>query len=130
MTYNLNYISSLPDFLSMQRVSFCWFITQGLTDELALFSKISDFGQNIEYFVFGEEYSLIKPAYSLLVARKYNGNYRAQLAIPIEIRNPVLNTTNYQSQFPIVTLPLMTRSQPFMIKVAYVVIKGRVTMGN
>ena len=115
MTYNLNYISSLPDFLSMQRVSFCWFITQGLTDELALFSKISDFGQNIEYFVFGEEYSLIKPAYSLLVARKYNGNYRAQLAIPIEIRNPVLNTTNYQSQFPIVTLPLMTTYATFII---------------
>ena len=115
MTYNLNYISSLPDFLSMQRVSFCWFITQGLTDELALFSKISDFGQNIEYSVFGEEYSLIKPAYSLLVARKYNGNYRAQLVIPIEIRNPVLNTTNYQSQFPIVTLPLMTTYATFII---------------
>ena len=38
-----NYINALPDFLAMQRVSFCWFITQGLTEELALFSKIYDF---------------------------------------------------------------------------------------
>ena len=62
MKPNMNYITALPDFLEMQRVSFCWFITQGLTQELALFSSIHDFSQNTEYVMFGEEYSLIKPA--------------------------------------------------------------------
>ena len=52
MKQNMNYINALPDFLSMQRVSFCWFITQGLTEELALFSKIHDFSQNTEYILF------------------------------------------------------------------------------
>jgi DNA-directed RNA polymerase subunit beta len=115
MKKNINYINSLPDFLEMQRISFCWFITQGLTEELALFSRIQDFSQSTEYIMFGEEYSLIKPPYSLLVARKYNGNYRAQLVIPIEVRNKIINNVYYQTQFPIITLPLMTANATFII---------------
>ena len=110
-----NYINALPDFLAMQRVSFCWFITQGLTEELALFSKISDFSQNTEYLMFSEEYTLIKPPYSLVVARKYSGNYRAQLVIPIEVRDKLLNQVYYQNQFPIIVLPLMTTYATFII---------------
>jgi DNA-directed RNA polymerase subunit beta len=115
MKQNMNYINALPDFLAMQRISFCWFITQGLNEELALFSKIHDFSQNTEYIMFGEEYSLIKPPYSLLIARKYSGNYRAQLVIPIEVRNKIINSVQYQNQFPIITLPLMTTYATFII---------------
>jgi DNA-directed RNA polymerase subunit beta len=115
MKKNINYINALPDFLAMQRISFCWFITQGLMEELALFSRIQDFSQNTEYLMFGEEYSLIKPSYSLLIARKYSGNYRAQLVIPIEVRNKVVNSVRYNNQFPIITLPLMTTDATFII---------------
>jgi DNA-directed RNA polymerase subunit beta len=115
MKTNMNYINTLPDFLAMQRRSFCWFISQGLTEELALFSRIQDFSQNTEYIMFGEEYSLIKPSYSLLIARKYSGNYRAQLVIPIEVRNKVVNSVRYNNQFPIITLPLMTTDATFII---------------
>ena len=115
MKQNMNYINALPDFLAMQRVSFCWFITQGLNEELALFSKIHDFSQNTEYIMFGDEYNLIKPPYSLLIARKYSGNYRAQLVIPIEVRNKTINNIRYQNQFPIITLPLMTTYATFII---------------
>ncbi len=111
----MNSINSLPDFLEMQRISFCWFITQGLNEELALFSRIQDFSQSTEYIMFGDEYSLIKPSYSLLVARKYSGNYKAQLVIPIEVRNKLINTVCYQNQFPIITLPLMTTDATFII---------------
>ena len=115
MHKNINYINALPDFLAMQRVSFCWFITQGLTEELALFSKIYDFSQNTEYLIFSQEYRLIKPLYNLVIAKKYSGNYRAQLVIPIEVRNKVLNQVHYQNQFPIITLPLMTTYATFII---------------
>lgn len=111
----MNYVNALPDFLTMQRISFCWFITQGLNQELSLFSRIHDFSQNTEYIMFGEEYSLIKPPYSLLVARKYSGNYRAQLVIPVEVRNKVANSIRYHNQFPIITLPLMTTDATFII---------------
>ena len=115
MKQTMNYINALPDFLTMQRISFCWFITQGLNEELALFSRIHDFSQNTEYIMFGEEYSLIKPPYNLLIARKYSGNYRAQLVIPIEVRNKVMNSVRYHNQFPIITLPLMTTYATFVI---------------
>ena len=115
MKKNMNYLNALPDFMAMQRISFCWFISQGLNEELALFSRIQDFSQNTEYILFGEEYSLIKPPYSLLIARKYSGNYRAQLVIPIELRNKVVNSIRYQNQFPIITLPLMTTDATFII---------------
>ena len=110
-----NYINALPDFLAMQRVSFCWFITQGLTEELALFSKISDFSQNTEYLMFSNEYTLIKPPYSLAVARKYSGNSRAQLVIPVEVRDKLINQVYFQNQFPIIVLPLMTTYATFII---------------
>lgn len=115
MKETMNYITALPDFLAMQRISFCWFITQGLTEELALFSRIQDFSQNTEYIMFGNEYSLIKPSYSLLIARKYSGNYRAQLVIPIEVRNKIENVILCQTQFPVITLPLMTNDSTFII---------------
>ena len=115
MTQSMNYINALPDFLGMQRVSFCWFITKGLNEELRLFSKIYDFSQNTEYVMFGDEYSLIKPPYSLSIARKYSGNYRAQLVIPIEVKSKLSNNVCYQTQFPIVTLPLMTTYATFII---------------
>ena len=111
----MNYINALPDFLAMQRISFCWFIAQGLNEELALFSRIQDFSQNTEYFMFGDEYNLIKPSYSLLIARKYSGNYRAQLVIPIEVRNKTVNSIRYQNQFPIISFPIMTTDATFII---------------
>ena len=111
----MNYITALPDFIAMQRISFCWFITQGLNEELSLFSRIHDFSQNTEYILFGEEYSLIKSPCSLVIARKYSGNYRAQLVIPIEVRNKKINSIRYHNQFPIITLPLMTTAATFII---------------
>ena len=115
MKKNLNYINVLPDFLAIQRISFCWFITHGLNEELSLFSRIQDFSQNTEYLMFGEEYSLIKPSYSLLIAQKYSGNYRIQLVIPIEVRNKIVNNIKYQNQFPIITFPIMTTDATFII---------------
>ena len=34
MEKNTNYVTNLPDFITMQRTSFCWFIAEGLAEEL------------------------------------------------------------------------------------------------
>jgi DNA-directed RNA polymerase subunit beta len=115
MHTNITYINALPDFLAMQRVSFCWFIIHGLTEELTLFSKIYDFSQTTEYVIFSEEYTLIKPPYSLVIARKYSGNYRAQLVIPLEVRHHLEKEVHFQKQFPVITFPLMTTYATFII---------------
>ena len=111
----MNYITSLPDFIEMQRISFCWFISQGLNEELAMFSQIHDFSYNTEYVLFGNEYSLLKPVYNIVRAKKYTANYSAQLVIPLEVRNKKLNTIRYHNQFPIINLPLMTTYATFII---------------
>ena len=111
----MNYTTALPDFIEMQRVSFCWFISQGLTEELNTFSRIYDFSQNIEYVLFGQEYHLVKPIYNIVRAKKYTANYSAQLVIPIEIRSKKINTVRYHSNFPFLNLPLMTSSATFVI---------------
>ena len=111
----ISHNKALPDLIIMQRTSFCWFLTQGLIEELRFFSQILDFSQNTEYILYGEEYGLLKPSCILSVARKYSGNYRAQLVIPIEVRNKKTNTVYYHSKFPIVTLPLMTTAATFIL---------------
>jgi DNA-directed RNA polymerase subunit beta len=114
MKETMNYITALPNFLTMQRISFCWFITQGLTEELVLFSKIQNFSKNSECIIFGNEYSLIKSSSSLLIARKYSGNYIAQLVLPIQVRDKK-NSILYETQFPVINLPLMTNDSTFII---------------
>jgi DNA-directed RNA polymerase subunit beta len=111
----MNYTTALPDFIEMQRVSFCWFIAQGLNEELNTFSRIYDFSQNTEYVLFGQEYSLVKPIYNIVRAKKYTANYSAQLVIPLEVRNKKTNIIKYHSKFPIINLPLMTSSATFVI---------------
>ena len=115
MQKNLNYITTLPDFIEMQRVSFCWFISQGLTDELSNFSSLLDFNGNIEYIFFGQEYKLVKPTYNSLSAKRYMTNYVAQLIMPIEMRNRSSNSVLRQGKLPIANLPLMTTSATFII---------------
>ena len=115
MKKSMNYITALPDFIEMQRVSFCWFIAYGLNEELSMFSRIHDFSYNTEYLLFGQEYSLVKPVYNIVRAKKYTANYAAQLVIPLEVRNKKLNSVRYHSQFPIINLPLMTTSATFVI---------------
>ena len=111
----INYTTTLPDFIEMQRISFCWFIEQGLTEELNSFSRIYDFSQNTEYILFGQEYSLVKPIYNLIRAKKYTANYSTQLLIPLEVRNKKTNIIKYHSKFAILNLPLMTSSATFII---------------
>lgn len=115
MKKDLDYITTLPDFIEMQRISFCWFLSQGLTAELSNFSSILDFSGNIEYVFFGQEYKLVKPVYNALRAKRYTTNYVAQLLLPIEMRNKLTNTTIRHGRLPIANLPLMTTSATFII---------------
>jgi len=115
MKKTFNYITTLPDFIKMQRISFCWFISYGLTNELSNFSSIFDFSGNIEYIFFGQEYKLVRPVYNVLSAKRFTKNYITQLLMPIEIRNKKTNSIMRQGQLTIANLPLMTTSATFII---------------
>jgi len=111
----MDYINALPDFLAMQRSSFCWFISQGIYEELTLFSKIYNFNKTTEYFLFTDESVFIKPSYNSITARKYGGNYRIKLVVPIEIRDKTIANIFYRQRFSMVTLPLMTIQGTFIL---------------
>ena len=115
MKKSINYINALPDFLAIQRLSFCWFISQGLSEELTLFSHMYDVDKDIEYTMFGEEYILVKSLCTVLIARKFDGNYQAKLIIPIEVRNKTINSIKHKNQFPFIAFPLMTTDTTFII---------------
>ena len=50
----MNPLKILPDFMEIQRTSFCWFISEGLKDELPNFYSLIDFSGNIEFMFFGQ----------------------------------------------------------------------------
>ena len=111
----MNYVTALPDFMTMQRTSFCWFINQGLTDELRFFTNIFDFSENTEYVLYAQEFKILKSSCTISIARKYNGNYRVRLVLPLEVRNKKTNIVYYYSRFSIVALPLMTTVATFIL---------------
>jgi DNA-directed RNA polymerase subunit beta len=41
------FLTTLPDFVEIQRASFCWFLSKGLSEELEKFSSITDFANII-----------------------------------------------------------------------------------
>lgn len=111
----MNFVTALPDFIQMQRLSFAWFISQGLPDELSNFSSILDFSGNIESLIFGNDYKLIKPVSNVLEAKKDGKSYVAQLQLLIEIHDKTANVILKKERISIVSLPLMTNSATFVI---------------
>jgi len=111
----MKYINAFPDFIEIQRVSFCWFVAHGLLSELRNFTKIYDAVTDTEYILFVEEFNLAKPKYSVLKAKKYNADYITKLIIPIEIRHKELNSVKYNDQFTLLNLPLMTTFATFIL---------------
>ena len=115
MKNHINYLTNLLDFIIMQRTSFCWFLTEGIAEELTWFSRLYIIKKNIEYVTLSEEYSLIKPSCTSIVARKLEGNFRTQLILPISILIPNDNEIIYESKSPVVSFPLMSIYATFIL---------------
>jgi len=115
MENHINYLTNLLDFIIMQRTSFCWFLTEGIAEELKWLSRMYIIKKNIDYVTLSEEYSLIKPPCTSIVARKWEGNFRTQLVLPISIRITMDNEIIYESKYPVVAFPLMSISATFIL---------------
>ena len=111
----MKYITTFPDFIELQKVSFCWFISQGLNEELCKFTRIYDKISGTDYLLFSEEFTLVKPKYNVISAKKYNADYAAKVIVPIEIRDKKLNIIKYHNKFVLLSLPLMTMSATFVL---------------
>ena len=114
------FLTTLPDFVEIQRASFCWFLEKGLSEELEKFSSISDINKLIEFNFFGQEYKLRKPKYDIVESKRRNSTYAVKIYVPISIKlntsinNKVNFLTNHLNVF-IGELPLMTDRGTFII---------------
>ena len=108
------YLTTLPDFIEIQRASFCWFLEKGLSEELEKFPSITDLYKNVELNFFGQEYKIRKPKYSFMESKRRDTTYSVKLYVPISIRFFNISVKNKTNVF-IGELPLMTDTGIFLI---------------
>ena len=58
---NKAFLTTLPDFVEIQRASFCWFLSEGLRNELQNFSYVTNFSNVVELHIFGSNFKIRKP---------------------------------------------------------------------
>ena len=116
---------SLPDLVEIQRASFCWFLEEGLAEEIKNFSPITDYTDNLELHLLGDEYKLKYPKYSINECKRRDATYSVQVYVPARLINKETGTIKEQKVF-IGDLPLMTDRGTFVINGAERVIVNQI----
>lgn len=78
-----NPVMSLPDLSEIQRLSFCWFLTEGLPEELSNVNKIFNKKSDVELKIYGQEYKIYYPKFSILNAIKRGRDYAIKIYVLI-----------------------------------------------
>ena len=116
---------SLPDLVEIQRASFCWFLEEGLAEEIKNFSPITDYTDNLELHLLGDEYKLKYPKYSINECKRRDATYSVQVYVPARLINKETGTIKEQEVF-IGDLPLMTDRGTFVVNGAERVIVNQI----
>jgi DNA-directed RNA polymerase subunit beta len=110
------FLTTLPDFVEIQRASFCWFLSKGLSEELGKFSSITDLYNFVELNFFGQQYKIKRPKYNILESKRRNITYAVKIYVPVSItqRNSLDSQVSKINVF-LGDLPLMTDRGTFLI---------------
>jgi len=113
---NSIFVTTLSDFLEIQRASFCWFLMYGLSNELNFFSSVFSVKKDFEMQFFVQEFQLKKKISETFLYCKQNSlTYRIMIYVPVQItRKKIKQVIRNQSVF-IAQLPLMSRNATFII---------------
>lgn len=128
MTTTLNYTQpafTLPDLVEIQRESFRSFLKEGLIEELASFSPITDYTGKIELHFLANKYRLKRPKYDVDEAKRRDSTYGVQMYVPTRLINKETGEIKEQEVF-IGDLPLMTDRGTFIINGAERVIVNQI----
>ena len=115
----------LPDLVEIQRASFCWFLEEGLAEEIKSFSPITDYTGNLELHFFGDQYKLKCPKYSVTESKRRDSTYSVQVYVPARLINKDTGVIKEQEVF-VGDLPLMTDRGTFVINGAERVIVNQI----
>tara|TARA_E500000178_G_C17035257_1_gene763027 strand:- start:582 stop:3776 length:3195 start_codon:yes stop_codon:yes gene_type:complete len=113
---NKAFLTSLPDFVEVQRASYCWFLAQGLRNELENFSHITNYSGLVEIFIFGSHYKIRRPKYGILESKKRELTFGVRLYIPMALAVFKEFRSGSNANYIMVgELPLMTDRGTFVI---------------
>lgn len=116
---------TLPDLVEIQRESFCWFLEEGLIEELESFSPITDYTGKTELHFLAKDYKLKQPKYDVDEAKRRDSTYAVQMYVPTRLINKETGEIKEQEVF-VGDLPLMTDRGTFIINGAERVIVNQI----
>lgn len=119
------FLPNLPDLIEIQKNSFCWFLQEGLGEELKQLSNLSDFMDTLEVRFFFSEFYFHPPFRTPYKARKDKLTYSIRLYMPIEVEDKRNQTLEYHT-LCLCELPLMTDRGTFIINGCERVILGQI----
>lgn len=119
------FLPKLPDLIDIQKNSFCWFLKEGLTEELKQLNNVSDLLDSAEIRFFFTEFYFHLPYITPSKARKDKLNYSIRLYMPIEVEDKKTQTLEYHTVC-LCDLPLMTDRGTFIINGCERVILGQI----
>ena len=103
------FITALSNLTETSFNSFCWFLENGLANELRAFSARLN-SKTIR--IYHDEFILKKPKYSALYCKKYDLTYTVSIYVPVE---RVTTKQMIESFVFFGELPLMTEEGTFII---------------
>ena len=71
----------LPDLSDVQRLSFCWFSTECIPEDLTDFPSVLNKKSGIELILYGQEYEIHYPNFNILNALQKRGNFNLRIYV-------------------------------------------------
>nr|YP_010485462.1 RNA polymerase beta subunit [Sargassum serratifolium]UVW81395.1 RNA polymerase beta subunit [Sargassum serratifolium] len=112
----------LPDLSEVQRVSFCWLLTEGIAEELINYPSIMNKKSGIELLIYGQEYKIHYPNFNILSALQKRGNFNLRIYVLMSlkkkemIKNGLLQQEDFSNKERVFfgEIPLMTEKGTFI----------------
>jgi DNA-directed RNA polymerase subunit beta len=108
------FVTTIPNFSETNINSFCWFLENGLSDELRNFSSALNLNPNLNIRIYSDEFILQKPEYSATHCKKYDLTYAVRIYVPVELITNNNETVTESLAF-FGEIPLMTYAGTFII---------------
>jgi DNA-directed RNA polymerase subunit beta len=119
------FIANIPDLIEIQKSSFCWFLQEGLNEELKQLSNLGDLMDTTEVRFFNNEFYFHSPSRLPYETRRDKLTYSIRLYMPIEVEDKRTNTIEWHT-LCLCELPLLTDRGTFVINGCERVILGQI----
>jgi len=104
----------LPDFIDIQRKSFCELLDKGLIEEFSKRNPINNEGKDLELYFYPEAYKLAIPEFNPRQAILNSKSYTSKLFIPVQFTDKISKIIKLKWVY-IGDLPLMTKRGHFIL---------------